>query len=343
MSKSRKAYRIAKAGNIKNLKLVSEDIEEPSKGEVQVEIHSIGLNFADIFAILGLYGATPKGSFVPGLEYSGIIISLGEGIEKFKIGDKVMGITRFGAYTSHINIDADYIVPLPEKWSFEEGAAYLVQGLTAYYGMVHLGRLKKGDCVLIHSAAGGVGLMANRIAKKFNAYTIGTVSSESKIEILKQEGYNDWIIRDKNFKNKLHITLNNRDLAIVMECIGGNVFKAGYNALAAQGRLINYGSARYGDNSNSPNWIRLAYLYLTRPKIDPQKMIESNKSIMGFNLIWLYQQKALMHQMLKEMNALKLQAPRIGHVFDFDDMYKAIKLFQSGKTKGKVIVNLMRD
>ncbi len=340
MSHSRQAYLVKKAGNLKRLQKVKEIIEEPKANQVQVEVKCIGLNFADIFAILGLYGATPKGSFVPGLEYSGIIKSVGEGHSKFKVGDRIMGITRFGAYTTHINIDADYVQPLPENWSFEEGAAYLVQGLTAYYGLVHLGRLKKGETILIHSAAGGVGLLANRIAKKYDAYTIGTVSSESKVDLLKQEGYDDWIIRDKDFKSKLSAALKNRELDIVMECIGGDIFKAGYEALAAQGRLINYGSARYGDNSNSPNWIRLAYLYLTRPKIDPQKMIETNKAILGFNLIWLYKKKNLMHEILTEMNALNLEAPKVGHVFDFDNMYDAIKIFQSGKSQGKVVVSI---
>ena len=340
MTKTRFAYRIQKAGNLKDLKKISEPVNSPAKGEVQVEIKCIGLNFADLFAILGLYGATPKGSFIPGLEYSGVIKSVGEGIKEFKPGDKVMGITRFGAYTSHINIDEDYVMPLPKKWSFEEGAAYLVQGLTAYYGLVHLGRIKKGETVLIHSAAGGVGLLANRIAKKYDAYTIGTVSSEKKVDLLKQEAYNDWIIRDKDFEEKLHNAIKDRDLNIVMECIGGKVFKAGYEALAAQGRLINYGSARYGDTSNSPNWLRLAWLYLTRPKIDPQKMIETNRAILGFNLIWLYDKKDLMHEVLKEMNALNLDPPIIGHVFDFDKLYDALKLFQSGQTQGKVVLKL---
>lgn len=340
MTDIRKAYRIQKAGNLKKLRLVEESIDFPGAGEVQVEVKCIGLNFADIFAILGLYGATPEGSFVPGLEYSGIIKSVGEGCEKFKAGDKVMGITRFGAYTSHINIDADYVIPLPEKWSFDEGAAYLVQGLTAYYGLVYLGRIQKSETVMIHSAAGGVGTLANRIAKKFDAYTIGTVGSAAKIDFLKEEGYDDWIVRDKNFKNKLEKSVKGRELNIIMECIGGQVFMDGYKALAPQGRLINYGSARYGDTSNSPNWIKLGLQYITRPKIDPQKMIESNKSIMGFNLIWLYSKKELMHQLLEEMNDLNLDAPYIGHVFKFDELFDALKLFQSGKTKGKVVVKI---
>ncbi len=340
MSIQRSVYRIQKAGNLKRLHKIEESLDLPKKGQVQIEIKCIGLNFADIFAIQGLYSATPKGSFVPGLEYAGIVKAIGEGVQNFRVGDKIMGITRFGAYATHLNIDSDYVIPLPENWSFEQGAGYLVQGLTAYYGLVYLARIQKGETVLIHSAAGGVGLMANRIAKCFNAYTIGTVGHSSKIELLKAEGYDDWIVRDSNFKKKLADSLKKRDLNIVMECIGGQIFMDGYKSLAPQGRIINYGSARYGNSSNAPNWPKLIWQYLTRPKIDPQKMIESNKAIMGFNLIWLYEKKVLMHQLLGEMSELDLDPPHIGHEFDFEDMHKALKLFQSGKTEGKVILNI---
>jgi alcohol dehydrogenase len=267
---------------------MEETLSDPNEKEVQIRVKAIGLNFADVFAILGLYSATPEGSFIPGLEYSGEIIAKGSEVVDLEIGDRVMGVTRFGAYTSHINIDEDYASKIPENWTFEEGASFLVQALTAYYGLFHLGNLKKGDTVLIHSAAGGVGLLANRMAQKIGAFTIGTIGSAAKIDLLKKEGYQKYIVRSQHFKKDLEQALEGRELNLIMECIGGKIFKIGYDMLAAQGRVINYGSARYGDNRNSPNWPRLAWLYLTRPKIDPQKMIESNKGILGFNLIWLY-------------------------------------------------------
>lgn len=336
----RQCYRIAKAGNIKQLKLVSEKLLVPKADEVLVKVKAIGLNFADIFAILGLYSATPKGSFVPGLEYCGVVEDVGEKVTKVEIGDKVIGVTRFGGYATHVVNSEDYLTMLPEDWSFEQGAGYLVQALTAYYGLFRLGDLRKGGTVLIHSAAGGVGLLANRMAKKIGAYTIGSIGSAAKIETLKKEGYDDWIVRDSAFKQNLKARLGDRGLDVVMECIGGKVFEAGFELLAPQGRLINYGSARYGDNSNSPNWIKLGWQYLTRPKIDPQGMIETNKAILGFNLIWLYHKKGLMEEIIAEMAKLKLDAPLVGHEFKFLELPEALKLFQSGKTIGKVVVTV---
>jgi len=337
---NRKSYRINKAGSFKRLKLVEEKLEMPKSGEVQVKVHAVGLNFADIFAILGLYSATPQSSFIPGLEYSGEIIHVGDNVNDFKVGDRVMGVTRFGAYTSHINIDKTYISLIPSSWSYEEGASFLVQALTAYYGLFYLGNMQEKDTVLIHSAAGGVGLLANRIAKLKQAYTIGTVGSESKIDLLKKEGYDGYIVRDGQFKQKLETALNGKPLNLIMDSIGGKIFKTGYGLLASQGRVVVYGSARYGGTGDSPNWISLAYKYLFRPRIDPQKMIEENKGILGFNLIWLYEQKDLMQKVVSELSALNLPAPHIGHTFNFDSMHEGLKLFQSGKTTGKVVVKV---
>jgi len=335
-----KSYQTIKAGNLNRLKLISGDLEPPSDSQVQIEVVSIGLNFADIFAILGLYSATPKGPFVPGLEVSGTIISTGSNANQFAIGDRVMAVTRFGGYTTHLNLDEDYVVKLPDNWTFEEGASFLVQALTAYYGLFTLGNLKPNDTVLIHSAAGGVGLLANRMVQKTGGYAIGTIGNSSKISKLKEEGFQDWIVRNDKFEQTLKEKLKGRELNIVMESIGGKVFKAGYNLLSPMGRVIIYGSARYGSNYNFPNWPSLVYKYLTRPFIDPQSMIESNKAILGFNLIWLYDRKILMKASMTELFKLDLTPPFVGHKFQFKDMLKAIKLFQSGTTIGKVVVNV---
>jgi len=337
----RRVYRMMpKAGSINNLKLVEEELNSPQPNEVSIAVKSIGLNFADIFAMYGLYSATPKGSFIPGLEYSGEVLSIGTDVSQFKVGDRVMGVTRFGGYASHINIQEQFLSPLSDDWSYGEGAAYLVQALTAYYALIHLGNLKRGGTVLIHSAAGGVGLLANKIAKTYDATTIGVVGSEAKLAILREQGYDHGIVRGKHFKQDLIETLGNKPLNVVLECIGGKYFTDSYQVMAKQGRLVIYGSARYGQSTPRPNYLKLIWTYLTRAKLDPQKMIEENKSVMGFNLIWLYEQEELMNEALDGLNKLNIGKPFVGHAFKFDQMHQAIKLFQSGKTVGKVVVNL---
>lgn len=330
-----------RAGAISNLALQAEPMDEPAEDELCVRVKSIGLNFADIFAIQGLYSATPNGSFIPGLEFAGEIISVGAAVKEWKTGDRVMGVTRFGGYASHVNIDHRYVVALPAGWRFEEGAGFLVQGLTAYYALSELGDLQKGSTVLIHSAAGGVGILANRIAKTFDAFTIGTVGNSQKAQFLQAaENYDAIIVRDKSFAKKLAAALGGRPLNLVLECIGGKILLQSWNALAPMGRMVVYGSASFATHGNRPNWLQLYWKFLRRPKIDPLRLPTQNKSLMGFNLIYLYERTDLLHEMLRALDALQLQPQHVGHVFPFGEMHRALRLFQSGKTIGKVVVNV---
>lgn len=336
----RQSYQL-KAGSIANLKLVTSELPAPVGDEVTIAVKAIGLNFADIFAMFGLYSATPKGTFTPGLEYSGEVIKVGPDTKTYKVGDKIMGVTRFGGYTSHLNMDEGHIMPLPEGWTFEEGAAYLVQVLTAFYGLKNLGAIRDNYTILVHSAAGGVGILANRIAKKYGAYTIGTVGSAKKIDFVKKEGYDEVIVRNKSsFKKELTKALDGRELNIVMECIGGSFFKNAYEILAPEGRVIFYGAARYASPGSRPNYFKVLWEHLTRPMIDPQSMSEINKGILGFNLIYLYERTPLMHSLIAELKDLDIGKPHVGHVFDFPNLIDAIKLFQTGQTIGKVVVRV---
>ena len=342
----RKSYRVIKVGSLNNLKLVKEEIPQLSDDQVTVEVKAIGLNFADVFTILGLYKASPKEDFIPGLEFSGVITDKGRNVSGFSNGERVIGVIRFGAYTTHINIDHRYIIKLPDEWSFEEGASFIVQALTAYYALVPLGNIDKLHeiagipNVLIHSAAGGVGIYANRIAKRFSAYTIGTIGSASKTDLLKSEGYDDIIVRDNNFRAELEERLNGKMLDLVMDAVGGKVQKDSFDFLAPTGRLVSYGLSQFMSHGTSPNYFKLALRYLTMPRYQSLTLIESNKSVLGFNLIWLYDRVNLMKTMLNEITLLQLGKPYIGKVFPYDKFMQAIREFQSGNTTGKVVVTL---
>jgi NADPH:quinone reductase-like Zn-dependent oxidoreductase len=342
----RKSYRVTKVGSLDNLRLVEEEIPPLSGDEVTVEVKAIGLNFADVFTILGLYKASPKKDFIPGLEFSGVITGSGKNVSGFSDGDRVIGVIRFGAYTTHINIDYRYIIKLPDGWSFEEGASFIVQALTAYYALVPLGNINKlqelvtRPTVLIHSAAGGVGIYANRIAKRFSAYTIGTIGSESKTNLLKSEGYDEIIVRNDNFKAELKKHLDGRTLDLVLDAVGGKIQKDSFDFLTPTGRLVSYGLSQFMSHGTSPNYFKLALRYLTMPRYQSLTLIESNKSVLGFNLIWLYDRVNLMKTMLNEITLLQLGKPYIGKVFPYDKFMQAIREFQSGNSTGKVVVTI---
>lgn len=336
---NRKSWYIQKPGNLNSLELVQDQLPDPEEKEVQIQVKAVGLNFADIFAMQGLYPAAPKKPFIPGLEFSGEVVACGPNQTKWKIGDRVMGATRFGGYVSALNHHEDYLTALPNDWSFPQGAAFVVQGLTAYYGLVELGNLKENYTVLIHSAAGGVGILANRICKAYGAKTFGTVGSEAKKEfLLQQESYDEVIVRDSDFAQKLQKAKGSGDLNIVMECIGGKIFWDSYKAMSPMGRLITYGSASFSSHSAKPNWFKILPKYLKRPKLDVMRMPRSNKSVMGFNLIWLYDRVDILHEVLDKLMALQLKAQHVGHEFHFEQMPDAIQMFRDGKTMGKVVI-----
>ncbi|MEM1219647.1 MAG: zinc-binding dehydrogenase [Bacteroidota bacterium] len=333
----RQVYRL-KAGSFQDLKLSEEEISAPERGEVLVDVKAIGLNFADVFAIWGLYGATPTEPFIPGLEFAGVVSQLGSETEGLEVGQRVMGVTRFGAYASHLKVDYRYLIPIPEDWDMSTGAAYLVQVLTAYYGLVELGKIEQGHTVLIHSAAGGVGTLANRIAKKFGAFTIGTVGSTRKVKFCQEEGYDQVIVRGKDFPEKLESALAGRDLLLVMECIGGNILAESFKRLAPRGRMVLYGSANYAQDGDRPNYLKLLWKFINRPKLDPRDLIESNRAVLGFNLIYLHERVELMHQMLAEVGQLGIKAPMVGHRYAFNELPTAVRFFRSGQSIGKVVV-----
>ena len=173
-----------KAGDMSRLHLVPVPASDVAPDCARVSVRFVGLNFADVCACQGLYSATPSGAFTPGLEFSGVVAEVGANVRNVKVGDAVMGVARFGAYTQEIVVDSKQLFHLPQGWSLSDGAAFLCTSLTAWYGLHRIGHLQAGQLVAIQSAAGGVGLAATEIVLKMGAIPLCIVGSESKVEVL---------------------------------------------------------------------------------------------------------------------------------------------------------------
>ncbi len=379
MKLARRIWQIPRAGSIDHLKLISDELPEPGPGEARVAVRAVGLNFADLFALQGLYSATPSGTFVPGLEFSGIIEALGParagdassagGAAPLQAGDRVMGAIRFGAYADRLNADLRYLRKIPDGWDFAQGAALPAQGLTAYYALRELGNLRANQTVLIHSLAGGVGLLALEIARRLKAEVIGTIGSPAKIDFLVNEcgvPREQIIVRDpRRFGAQLDVALaalRERKLAelppdvvkangeplydsrpyhgfdLILDAVAGEYFQPACTRLQPAGRMILFGVATMMTGRGRPNYLKLAWRYLTRPRLDPIEMISDNRNFMAFNLIWLWDRIDELGRLYDELLALNLPAPHVGRRFAFEDAHAALEYFQSGQSVGKVVL-----
>ncbi|MFN3714815.1 MAG: synaptic vesicle VAT-1 family membrane protein [Alcanivoracaceae bacterium] len=332
----RQVWRTAKAGKLSDLQLCREVLPTLAVDKVRVRVHACGLNFADIFALTGLYSATPPGSFIPGLEFAGEVIAVGAEVSACRVGDRVMGVTRFGGYATAIDSAPGYLHALPKSWDFADGAAYLAQTLTAWYALKTLGDVQPGHSVLIHSAAGGVGLQAMRLARAVGARPVGTIGSAAKLSLLAEQGFDQVLVREKNFHRQLARSGQRFDL--VLDAIGGEAQKASFAALNPMGRLVVFGAAEFTPTGNRPNYLSAAWRYLRRPRYDVMAMISDNRSVMAFNLIWLWEQQDRMHSLLAELQSWGLPRPHVGHRFDFDAAHQALDCLRSGVSTGKVVL-----
>ena len=329
-------WQTPRAGNMARLTLYTGNLPALADNHVRIKVHAVGLNFADIFALTGLYSATPQGAFIPGLEFAGEVQEVGQQTQGVAVGDRVMGVTRFGGYTSVIDSEADYLIPLPPQWDYAQGAAWPAQTLTAWYALTHLGALQADQQVLIHSAAGGVGLQTMKLAQALGARPTGTVGSEEKVSWLRQQGFEDVLVREADFARQLQ--RDERRFDLVLDAIGGRVQSASFDALNPMGRLVVFGAAEFTPSHNRPNYLKAAWRYLRRPRYDVMEMISSNRSVLAFNLIWLWEQKDRMQALLEELQTIALPPPHVGHRFAFDDAHGALALLRSGQSVGKVVL-----
>ena len=348
MNDLRRVWRTSGAGSLDRLRLQQEPLSPPGPDEARIRVEAVGLNFADIFAAQGLYSATPSGSFVPGLECAGVIESIGGAAQStcdLRPGDRVIALTRFGAYATALNVSVQYLRRVPEGWTMEQAAAWAVQGLTAWHGLVVLGAVQRNDVVLVQSAAGGVGLLALQIIEALGAQPIAVVGQDDKREFLvRQRGIaqSAVIVRNRrSFSTQVDAAtaaLGIDGLDCVLDAVLGPTFRPAFERLRPEGRYVVYGAADFMSHASRPNYAALGWRYLRRPRIDPLAMISANRSLMAFNLIWLWERADRLPGAYAALERLLPRPPHIGARFPFEQAPEAMRLLQSGKTIGKVVL-----
>lgn len=239
-----KAIRINETGGPEVMQL--EDIEQPTpkEGQVLVKIAAVGINFADLAQRQGTYLTRTPIPTTLGFEAAGTVESLGAGVTNPPVGTRVVAFVE-GAYAEYALANANSVIPIPPELDFVQAAAFPVQGITAYQLLKDAGHLQQGESVLVHAAAGGVGTLAVQIAKLQGAGTvIGTASSESKLDLVRQLGADAAInYTQPDWAEQVKQATNGRGADIILEMVGGSIAEQSLQCLAPFGRMVVYGAA----------------------------------------------------------------------------------------------------
>ena len=238
-----KAIQFKEVGGPDVMQIAEVPTPEPRPGMIRMRVHAVGVNFADTFFRQGTYLIRPKLPDTPGMEAAGVIDAVGPNVEGLKPGMRVAAVG-LKTYAEYALFYANQTIPLPDFVSFEEGAAFPIQTLTAWFMLHTSHRTEPGQAVLVHSAAGGVGVVAMQIAKAAGARVIGTVSSDAKIAVAKQHGADEVInYVTHDFTEEAKRLTGGRGVDLILDAVGKPTFEKGLGCLAPFGHSILYGRA----------------------------------------------------------------------------------------------------
>ena len=263
-----KAIQISENGGPEVLELKDISLDKPNADEVTIEHKAIGLNYIDTYHRSGLYPLKlPTGI---GAEGAGVITEIGSNIKEFKVGDRVSYAgAPLGSYSTHRNYPVKNSVKIPDSVDFKIAATLMTKGLTTFYLLHKTYPVKKGEIILFHAAAGGVGQIFGQWAKSLGCEVIGTVGSDDKIMTAKNSGYDHVINYNKeNFSKKVLEITNGKGVPVVYDGVGKNTLEGSLECLGIRGMMVSFGNASGPlSDINVPKLIQPKGLYLTRPSM----------------------------------------------------------------------------
>ncbi|HXM87631.1 MAG TPA: medium chain dehydrogenase/reductase family protein [Solirubrobacteraceae bacterium] len=303
-------------------------------GEVRIDVAASGINFADVMARIGLYPDAPKTPCVVGYEVAGTIVELGEGVEGFSDGQRVFASTQFGGYASQVVVPVRNVVALPDRLSFEQGAAIPVNYGTAWAALVGYGNVQPGERVLIHSAGGGVGIAATQIAKRAGAEVYGTASpgKHARCEELGLEHAIDYT--QTGWERGLP------KFDVILDAVAGKSFRTSYDLLRPGGRLVAFGASAVvsGQRRNPVTALRAV---LSMPRFNLIKQMSESKAVIGLNMLSLWKDRGTLQPWIAPLRELLddgTVAPVIAGSFSFEDAGAAQNMLTERRNVGKVVL-----
>jgi NADPH:quinone reductase-like Zn-dependent oxidoreductase len=339
-----RALVITEHGGPEVLKIEERPDPQPGPGEVRVKVRAAGINFADVLARMGLYEDAPKPPCIVGYEFAGDVDTVGEGVTDFTPGQRVLGGCRFGGYAELVVTGERELLPLPDDWSYEEGAALVVHYVTAYAGLVRYGSLRPGEDVLLHAAAGGVGIAATQVARAEGAGTIYGTASRSKHDVIRGLGVDhpiDYTTQDFR-KEVRRIAGADQPLDLVMDAIGGSSFRKGWSLLGPGGRLVCFGASSVMQGEKRS--VRaIARSVATTPVFHPLAMMRSSRAVIGLNMLRLWDAKGSFEEYLTPLREWveggRLR-PLVADAFPLERAADAHRVLAERRNVGKVVLTV---
>jgi len=335
-----KAYILNKVGSADVLKISELNSPQVGPGQVRVRVETIGLNYAEIQSRKGLYGWAPKRPYIPGMEAFGKIEALGEDVSHLEVGTPVIVVGQFGCYAEEVVVPVSQILPAFEKFTPAENAAFAVQFMTAWVALFEVCRMRATDRVLIQAAAGGVGSAAVQLAKALGCEVFGTSSLDSKLDLLRKLGVDHPInYHTQDFAEYIRNTGQGVD--VVLEVVGGEVFRKSLDLLNPFGRLVVIGFASLNLNKLNPlSWWK-TWKDIPRVKIDA--MATASQVVGASHLGYLLKDSPRLMKLWGDLSSYTLEhdlKPIVGHEFKFEEMADAHRLMESRKSHGKIVMHV---
>jgi NADPH2:quinone reductase len=264
------AVRVHKAGGPEVLTFEDIDVPAPGQGQVKLKQHACGVNFIDTYFRMGMYPSPVGMPFVAGNEGAGEVTAVGPGVTDVKVGDRVAYVAPLGGYSAERLLPADRAVKLPDNISYEQAAAMMLKGMTVQYLLNRTFKVGKGTIVLVHAAAGGVGLIACQWANHLGATVIGTVGSKDKAELAKNAGAHHTILyRDEDFAARVKEITNGKLCDVVYDGIGNDTFPKSLDCIRPLGMFVSFGSASGPIKAFDINLLQhKGSLFATRPTLN---------------------------------------------------------------------------
>jgi NADPH2:quinone reductase len=264
------AVRVHKAGGPEVLTLDDIEVPAPGQGQIKIKQHACGVNFIDTYFRIGMYPSPVGMPFVSGNEGAGQITEVGPGVTDLKVGDRVAYVVPLGGYSAERLLPAERAVKLPDNISYEQAAAMMLKGMTAQYLLNRTFKVKKGDIILVHAAAGGVGLILCQWANHLGATVIGTVGSKDKAELAKKNGAHHTILyRDEDFAARVKEITSGKLCDVVYDGIGNDTFPKSLDCIRPLGMFVSFGSASGPIKAFDINLLQhKGSLFATRPTLN---------------------------------------------------------------------------